>query len=120
MPTSSCSVASTGMSSVINIFILLLKWVGGACLSVGEWLSCLCSWTNNNPTVVSSNTALTGNFPDLQHLPTPVHPAVMRTWKILGYTNSLAMTCLSAKGPGGTSGAHTHKLRVLLSHPAGS
>ena len=29
--------------------------------------------------------------------------------------NSLAMACQSAKGPGGTLGAHTHKLRALVS-----
>ena len=32
--------------------------------------------------------------------------------------NSLAMACQLAKHSGGTSGAHTHKLRVLVSPPA--
>ena len=62
---------------------------------------------------------LAGNFPILQHLPTPVHPAVIGTWNFWG-ANSLAMACQSAKGSGGTSGAHTHKLRVLVSPPVGS
>ena len=35
-----------------------------------------CSSTNNSR-VVSLNSALIGNFPVIQHLPTPVHPAVM-------------------------------------------
>ena len=34
--------------------------------------------------------------------------------------NSLTIACLSAKGPGGTSDAHTHKLRALVSSPASS
>ena len=34
--------------------------------------------------------------------------------------NSLAMVYLSAKGSGGISGAHTYKLRVLVSPPASS
>ena len=35
----------------------------------------LCSWTSS-PKGVSLNPSLTENFPVLQHLPTPVHPAV--------------------------------------------
>ena len=34
--------------------------------------------------VCGSNPALTGNFPVVEHLPTPVHPAVMGTWNFQG------------------------------------
>ena len=65
-------------------------------------------------------TALTGNFLAFQHLlPTPVHSAVMGPGIFWG-VNSLAMAYQSAKGSGGTSDAHTHKLRVLVSPPASS
>ena len=39
---------------------------------------------------------------------------------MLWVTNSLAIVCQSGKGSGGTSGAHIHKLRVLVSPPASS
>ena len=64
--------------------------------------------------VVSSKPSLTGNIPSLRHvLPTPVYEVIMETWNFWS-TNSIYMASQSAKSSGGTLGAHTHKLRILV------
>ena len=48
----------------------------------------------------------------------PVYQAVMGTQlAFAGGANSLAKPHVSAMGTGGTSGAHSHKLRVMASTP---
>ena len=51
-------------------------------------------------------------------IPTPVHPAVMSTWLLLGGETPMTRPHPSAKGLGGTSGAHTHRLRDMVRTPA--
>ena len=69
----------------------------------------------------SSNPALTGKFscPSTSSSHTSP-PSCDKDLEFSGGANSLTIAYLSAKGPGGTSGAHTHKLRALVSPPASS
>ena len=84
-----------------------VKWLSGYALGLtAPWL-----WVQTQH--------LQETFPVLEHLLTPVHPAVLRPGIFWG-ANSLAIAYQSTKGLDGTWGAHTHKLRVLVSPPASS
>ena len=77
----------------------------------------------HNPRVVSSSLSGPKVFVIISihengmvvHLCTPVHPAVMGTWNFPGCKFPGHVSLKPAKGPGGTSGAHTQQLRGMVS-----
>ena len=97
---------------------MILRILVCVCVCGALWLRPLA----HNPRVVSSSLSGPKVFVIISihengmvvHLCTPVHPAVMGTWNFPGCKFPGHVSLKLAKGPGGTSGAHTQQLRGMV------